>query len=1300
MPQKLRRRRDSTGEIMEACGSRRKKGGQNAGARTVAYAAAPSLLGNSERLHPHDQEPRLGAREREERDEVPNPLTVFPRRTDRMTTVFWQEPKRQVRQFWLSPLVAHNPAALDAIMKSEGGASGPQDSAKREAARWFRGAAAKELLGGDAVPGVFAKAPAPPSGGGGGGGGGAGARRSSLGGTSEEFVMVPKGRLGELCEIEKLLQEERKALGEQCTWLLSDTQISTRTPQPYVVAAVNYICDLEVETAGAAIQKLRAWRWRSLRECIAEWEASRSTLGYLNLTGYTPKEHAELMPLAERPAVHKGALVKFFKGRWMAWQQEELEQEERERQTMVREEAAQRQVLRCHEAQERKADYGIYAALATSFGPLAADLFEQQNRCGAAYQDVVSEAVLVLERFWLFFFPFRVARKRGAARDLQRLWRAHVWRVRIKPIFAFRDRLRSKMVRRHLQAWQVVASKSTRARVFLLRLFKEHEQWALAIWRDAARAQKKERLRKLELIARQFQNRHMFAMFRSWSAFTYKMLRVKFFCKRIMIDNEHHVFRMWADNVANISWQRFCIASALHGQRAFRGYLGRRFYKRIKAEKAVGCLQFQRIFRGFRGRCRANEAFRGPMLQRLREHFWARQKEAEQRALRKDVKEEEARLARETLLLGLAEADALARDNASRGLLGASLSKDRKARLLASTRALARHEFRRAHPPKIAHANSLQSVTFVCNEHYVKHCEADPECPKNTPQLHLLLLRGDGWPLFERFLLHQGGVTAVRDLMFWLQCQALRKQQANTLSFQVTAEQICTRFVAVEPEVRVHVPQAEAERIIKLVGKGGAGRGGKRGKGAPRGGGGGGGPEDGGGGAAAAAGDAPNCAPPSVFWAAEWHVLHYMLGKWHHDFVESAEGDAYRALLASEARRREGLEVAFFKRRKALMLQDARAVRALLRLNIIWKRQAVALVWLRRMAKTASWHHNRRCKAWDVLRHRGQQALAKFYLLERVAIARWHIDRQAKALKVLRKASRKALVHCARQDGAQLALHHAVAHQRRQQDCLALLQCRAALSEIVTAASFAGVLYHRQLRAIKWLRARAVRAKAHSLRQDICHEFLVAWGCRVLGHSTPGELRAAATIQRLARIRLARKAYRVLLNAVIDKVFDMSTGRYYFVNKRTGEVQWQTPVGMGSEPMLTPRSFRSAQTQLNKDRVEFARERAKAQRQARGGYTADEAALVIQRASRTSLARRHFKQMINGTLEKIFDEQTGLWCVAAAAAAAAAAVFFLPSPTHQNTLPARLPPTPRLLSQVLQQQENRGGDVGQACGAG
>ena len=93
-----------------------------------------------------------------------------------------------------------------------------------------------------------------------------------------------------------------------------------------------------------------------------------------------------------------------------------LEAEERERQTMVREEAAQRQCLRAQEAAERKADYGIYASLTTHFGPLPADLFARQHRPGAFYQSHVLQAATMIERFWQHAFPFRVARKRNAAR--------------------------------------------------------------------------------------------------------------------------------------------------------------------------------------------------------------------------------------------------------------------------------------------------------------------------------------------------------------------------------------------------------------------------------------------------------------------------------------------------------------------------------------------------------------------------------------------------------------------------------------------------------------------------------------------------------------------------------------------------------------------------------------------------------------------------------------------------------------------------------------------------------------------
>lgn len=479
VPLSLRRRRDSEGKIIVGEGGSKPPMPPPAH-DDRAYATVPSLLGRSDRLHP--LEPIHGSKTSAvaKRDEIPNPLTVFPTSggVDRVSQVFWSEPKKQVRQFWLSPLVAHNPAALDAIMKSEGGASGPQDSAEREAARWFRGHEAKNLLAPEAMRAGASAGDHRPAAGPAASSiakfadrhKGRPKRKSLADPVGQEFVMVPKQQLAELTKIESLLQEERKALGQQCTWLMTDTQCSTRHPQPYVVASVNHICDKEIETAAAAVAQLRAWRWKSLEQCIKEWEASRATLGYLNLTNYTPKEHVELAPLCQRPAVHKGALLRFFKGRWIAWQQEELEAEERERQTMVREEAAQRQCLRAQEAAERKADYGIYASLTTHFGPLPADLFARQHRPGAFYQSHVLQAAVMIERFWQHAFPFRVARKRNAARLMQALYRAFRMRQRILPVHRFRDALHEKKARKHLLAWWSVAGKRVSARRFLLRL--------------------------------------------------------------------------------------------------------------------------------------------------------------------------------------------------------------------------------------------------------------------------------------------------------------------------------------------------------------------------------------------------------------------------------------------------------------------------------------------------------------------------------------------------------------------------------------------------------------------------------------------------------------------------------------------------------------------------------------------------------------------------------------------------------------------------------------------------------------
>ena len=452
--------------------------------------------------------------------------------------------------------------------------------------------------------------------------------------------------------------------------------------------------------------------------------------------------------------------------------------------------------------------------------------------------------------------------------------------------------------------------------------------------------------------------------------------------------------------------------------------------------------------------------------------------------------------------------------------------------------------------------------------------------------------------------------------------------QANTKSFQVMAEDICTRFIAVEKENRVAVSDEQARDIVSGI---------TAAKAATR-------REVDSNAASKDAGDVADSGSyvaPQLFYSAEWSVLQYLFRKWYHLFLESEEGDSYRQVLANEARGRENLEIAFFRRRKALMLQDARAVRAKLRLQKVWKKQALALVFLRAKAKSGWWFYNRRCRAQAFLFHKGRQARASAWLIWKAGIAKWNINRQARACKRLREIALHAKKHCARQEGALKFLAGEVRHYRRRMDQMAALQCRAVLGEVVMAVSFGAVLYHRQFAAVTWLRERSARALVHCRRQDSAREFLVTWGCRVLGHSTPAEVRASKVLQRVFRACLAKMEYRVLINAVIDKVFDHNAQRYYYVNKKTGEVQWRQPVGMGKEEMLTPRSFRAKESQKHKDRAEFALERRKAQRMARGGFSIDEAALLLQRMGRGKIARSRFGVRVNEAWEVHQDDRTG-----------------------------------------------------------
>ena len=114
---------------------------------------------------------------------------------------------------------------------------------------------------------------------------------------------------------------------------------------------------------------------------------------------------------------------------------------------------------------------------------------------------------------------------------------------------------------------------------------------------------------------------------------------------------------------------------------------------------------------------------------------------------------------------------------------------------------------------------------------------------------------------------------------------------------------------------------------------------------------------------------------------------------------------------------------------------------------------------------------------------------------------------------------------------------------------------------------------------------------------------------------------AAVLVQRVYRIRLARRKVIELTKASFEKVFDEGSETFYYFNIKTGESRWSKPALLGeSDDITTVRSDPSVQVHIPE--------------------TPTEAALLIQRAYRARLARKKVSEMAKGSFEKLFDEET------------------------------------------------------------
>ena len=119
-------------------------------------------------------------------------------------------------------------------------------------------------------------------------------------------------------------------------------------------------------------------------------------------------------------------------------------------------------------------------------------------------------------------------------------------------------------------------------------------------------------------------------------------------------------------------------------------------------------------------------------------------------------------------------------------------------------------------------------------------------------------------------------------------------------------------------------------------------------------------------------------------------------------------------------------------------------------------------------------------------------------------------------------------------------------------------------------------------------------------------------------------------LQGMWKARQARMAIKRMLRDVWMKVYDESSGGWYYFNKVTHESSWEKPKLLGSSDLAkTPRHKTPR--------------KAVAPRKLAHEMTDEEAATKLQGMWRTRQARMAIKRMLRDVWMKVFDESTGGW---------------------------------------------------------
>ena len=132
------------------------------------------------------------------------------------------------------------------------------------------------------------------------------------------------------------------------------------------------------------------------------------------------------------------------------------------------------------------------------------------------------------------------------------------------------------------------------------------------------------------------------------------------------------------------------------------------------------------------------------------------------------------------------------------------------------------------------------------------------------------------------------------------------------------------------------------------------------------------------------------------------------------------------------------------------------------------------------------------------------------------------------------------------------------------------------------------------------------------------------------------EDQAACMIQGMYRSHKARQMMRKILSNRFEKIWDEESKRFYYVNKKTGDVNWDKPKLLGDDDIDPTPSSRKLAAAAG---VDMPPPHKRTPRVFAKDLSEDQAASMIQGMYRSHTARHMLRKILSNRFEKIWDEE-------------------------------------------------------------